>query len=58
LSFRHSSFEAFAVALALRDMVLGSKAEQVNELWGRHRWDAAWQTIWELFISLGGGKQP
>lgn len=57
LSFCHSSFEAFAVALALRDMVLRSKAQQVNKLWEHHRWDATWQTIWELFMSLGGREQ-
>ncbi|CAG0951759.1 hypothetical protein ANRL3_00282 [Anaerolineae bacterium] len=58
LGFRHSGFQAFAVALALRDMELRSRAREVNELWQTRRWDYAWHTPLELYMSLGGEAQP
>jgi hypothetical protein len=54
LSFRHSGFRAFGIALALTDMSRRSKADKVKELLDRFRWDPYWNEINALFKSLSG----
>ena len=57
LSFRHSGFRAFGIALALTDMSRHSKVDKVKELLNRYRWDPYWnETINPLFKSLSGEK--